>query len=94
MLTREEVEKIAKLAKLSFDEEQIQTFTHQLGNILNFVEQLQEVDTEGVEETSQVTGLTNVQQADEVQACPYMEALLACTPHTVEQQSIKIPKIM
>lgn len=94
MLTREEVEKIAKLAKLSFDESQIQTFTHQLGNILDFVEQLQEVDTEGIEETSQVTGLTNVQQADEIQPCPYMKELLQCSPHAIEQESIKIPKIM
>ena len=94
MLTRDDIQKIAKLAKLSFKEEELDAFTSQMGNILTFVEQLKEVDTDGVEETSQVTGLTNVKQDDEIQACPHMEALLQCTPHSVENQSIKIPKIM
>lgn len=54
---RDEVRRIAALAKLEFSESEIDEFTPQFGEILDYVEKLLEVDVEGVEPTSQV-GLT------------------------------------
>jgi aspartyl-tRNA(Asn)/glutamyl-tRNA(Gln) amidotransferase subunit C len=94
MLTTDEVRHIAKLAKLKLSEEEIKKFTTQLSDILGFFEQLQEVDTENVEETSQVTGLENISRIDEIEICEYTDDLLQCTPHKIENHCVKIPKIM
>ena len=94
MLTSDEVRHIAKLAKLKLSDKEIKKFTKQLSNILGFFEQLQEVNTNDVEETSQVTGLENVLRIDEIEICKYTDELIECTPHKIENHCIKIPKIM
>jgi len=66
-LTKVDVEHIAKLSKLELTEEEKSKFAGQLSNVLEYVDQLNEVDTIGVEETSQVTGLRNVYQKDQVE---------------------------
>lgn len=66
-LTKQEVEKIALLARLGLSEEEKETFAKQLSSILDYVEQLKEVDTQGIEPTAQVTGLENVMREDEVE---------------------------
>jgi aspartyl-tRNA(Asn)/glutamyl-tRNA(Gln) amidotransferase subunit C len=65
-LTVEEVRKVAKLANLELTDEEVNLFREQLAQILSYVDKLQEVDTSGVEMTSQVTGLVNVDRSDEV----------------------------
>ncbi len=94
MITQDEVRHIAKLAKLKLDDQEVTKFTDQLGSILDFFGQLQEVDTENVEETSQVTGLRNVTRTDEIEVDGNEEALLRCTPNKVEKHSIKIPRVI
>ncbi len=66
MLTTEEVKKIASLARLNLTEEEIELYRGQLSLILDYVGQLKEVDTDGVEPTRQVTGLQNVTREDVV----------------------------
>ena len=61
----EQVEHIANLARLDLTKEEKEKFSKQLSSILDYVEKLQEVDTTGVEETSQVTGLKNSVRPDE-----------------------------
>ncbi len=56
----------AKLANLPLNDGQIKKFEKQLSSIIGYIEKLSEVPTEKVEETSQVTGLTNVLRKDEV----------------------------
>jgi len=51
MITREEILRIAKLGKLNLSETEIENFTGQVGSILEFVEQLNTVDTSSVEPT-------------------------------------------
>ena len=51
MITREKVLQIAKLARLKLSEQEIENFTGQLGSILGFAEQLNQLDTQGVEPT-------------------------------------------
>ena len=58
------VKDVAKLANLKLTIEEEKKFEGQLGDILSYVEQLQKVDTKDVEETSQVTGLSNVSRDD------------------------------
>lgn len=57
---------IAKLANLPLTDEEKEKFEKQLGETLDYVDQLNEINTKGVEPTSQVTGLENVTREDEV----------------------------
>jgi aspartyl-tRNA(Asn)/glutamyl-tRNA(Gln) amidotransferase subunit C len=63
-LTKDEVLHVAKLAQLNLDDAGIKKFLPQLTSVVDFISQLKEVDTEGVEPTAQVTGLTNVFRKD------------------------------
>ena len=65
-LTREDVLKLARLAKLKLTNEEAEEFQKEISEILGYVEQLQKVDVGGLEPTHQVTGLTNVTRKDEV----------------------------
>ena len=68
-LTQSEVEHVAKLARLRLNKEEVAKYSEQLSSILDYVSQLQKIATEGVVETSQVTGLENVFRKDEVTPC-------------------------
>ena len=79
MLSEEQVRHIAKLAKLELSNEEVRKFAGQLTNVLEYIDVLNEVDTEGVEPTSQVTGLTNVTEGDDKVNCPHAKELLDCS---------------
>ena len=79
MLSEKEVVHIAKLAKLDLSDEDVLKFTGQLSSVLEYIDVLNEVDTEGVEPTSQVTGLTNVTEGDDEVNCPHSKELLDCS---------------
>lgn len=66
-LTIQEVEHIAKLSKLELSQEEKEKYCDQLSSVLEYVDQLSEVDTEGVEPTSNITGLSNVMREDKVE---------------------------
>lgn len=68
-LTKKEVEHIAQLARLRLDDREIEKFANQLSSILDYVSQLQEVPTENISETVQVTGLENISRSDVVEQC-------------------------
>lgn len=84
-LSKEEVKKVAKLARVELSEDEVTKFQTQLSGILEYIDQLGEVKTEGVEETAQVTGLENVFRPDEVKDCPedQRQATLEQAPETV-----------
>ncbi|NRA39214.1 MAG: Asp-tRNA(Asn)/Glu-tRNA(Gln) amidotransferase subunit GatC [Planctomycetes bacterium] len=63
--TSDEVNKIAKLARIELTDDEVKKMGDELGAIIGYIELLQEVDTEGIEEIAQVTGLVNVVRADE-----------------------------
>jgi len=65
-LSIKDVEHIAKLSKLKLNDIEKEKFANQLSGVIEYVEQLNEVNTEGVEPTSQSTGLENVFREDEV----------------------------
>lgn len=93
-LTREDVLKLAKLAKLSLTNEEVDSFTKEISEILNYVEQLQAVDINATQPTYQVTGLTNVTRADVIkdyQADP--QELLKNVPQR-EGNLIKVKRVL
>lgn len=93
-LTKDQVRHIAKLARLGLSEKELEKFSLQLTDILQYVEILNEVNTEGVEPTSQVTGLQNISRSDTVTAWVSREELLACTELPVEQNQIRVRSII
>ena len=93
-LSREDVLKLAQLARLSISDEEVERYRSELNSILHFVEQLQAADVEGLDPTSQVTGLTNVSRDDTVidyEAKP--DDLLKLTPAT-EGRYIKVKRMI
>ncbi len=79
-ITEAEVRKVAALARLDLTEKEVQTYAEQLSAILGYIKQLEEVDTDNVAVTSQVTGLSNVMREDKVEACDNAEALVNMAP--------------
>lgn len=65
-LSKEDILKLARLARLQLDEAEVDAFQHEITDILGYVEMLKDVDTKGLKPTYQVTGLTNVTRVDEV----------------------------
>lgn len=92
-LTRDQVLHVVSLARIGLDEKQIQKFQQELSSILDYVEMLNEVDTKGVEPTSQVTGLENVWREDEVLKKWDKKRLLDCSPLPIERNQIKVKKV-
>ena len=66
---KEDIKKIAKLAKLQLSDEEIEEYTPQIQSFLGYIDQLKEVDIEGVEPTAQVGGICNVLREDQVSEC-------------------------
>ncbi len=79
-LTRADVEKVALLARLSLGEDEVELLTAQLGDIVRYVDQLAELNTEGVEPLAHAVELTNVFREDEVEASLPREDALASAP--------------
>jgi aspartyl-tRNA(Asn)/glutamyl-tRNA(Gln) amidotransferase subunit C len=93
-LTREDVLKLAKLARLSLTDEEVEEFRHELSDILGYVQQLQDLDVTGLEPTTQVSGLKNVMRDDVIRDYGIDKAdLLRNVPH-VEDEQIKVKRMI
>jgi len=93
-LTRDAVLKLAALSRLKLTDQEVDKFTTELSEILDYVEQLDKVEVAGLQPTYQVTGLKNVMRSDEVkqyQADP--KSLLKNAP-SVEANQYKVKKIL
>lgn len=93
-LTRDDVLKLAKLAKLQLADEEADRLVKELSQILNYVEQLAEADVTGHKPTAQVTGLTNVTRADVVKDYGYQPADLLEQVPAVEDGQIKVKRML
>jgi aspartyl-tRNA(Asn)/glutamyl-tRNA(Gln) amidotransferase subunit C len=80
MLSKEEVIKISKLARIELTEKEVEKFQKELSTVLDYVDELKKVDVEGLEEVSQVTGLINVQRDDKVEAAENHKEILSQAP--------------
>lgn len=94
-LSKEQVKRLAHLARLKLTEKEIEQYQSELGDILSYVEIIKELNTEGVPETSQVTGLSMVSREDEARgilATP--DELLDCSPLLKLNHQIRIQRIL
>jgi aspartyl-tRNA(Asn)/glutamyl-tRNA(Gln) amidotransferase subunit C len=92
-VTLKDVEHIAKLARLEFTQEEMEKFTHQLNEILAYMEQLNKLDTTNVEPLSHVIELNNVFRRDEVKPGLTTEEALRNAPSKTEK-FFKVPKVI
>jgi aspartyl-tRNA(Asn)/glutamyl-tRNA(Gln) amidotransferase subunit C len=93
-LSREDVLKLARLAKISLTDDEVEEFSAELSAILEYVEQLQTADVAGLEPTYQVTGLTNVMRDDKVKDYGYEPKKLLENVPAVEDDQIKVKRVL
>jgi aspartyl-tRNA(Asn)/glutamyl-tRNA(Gln) amidotransferase subunit C len=93
MIDREEVRKVANLARLELTPEEEEQFTGQLNGILDYFEQLSELDTSKVQPTTRAIDVSNVMRADDLQPFPKRESILEGSPDR-DGEFFKVPKIM
>lgn len=93
MIDREEVRKVANLARLELTPEEEEQFTDQLNGILDYFEQLSELDTSKVQPTTRALDVSNVMRSDDLQPFPKRESILEEAPDR-DGEFFKVPKIM
>jgi len=92
-LTREEVQKVAMLARLQLSEEELELFTRQLGQIIDYVRQLEELDTEAVEPPAHPLPVQNVFRSDEPGRSLPVEQALANAPRR-DREFFLVPPVL
>ena len=92
-LTREEVEKVSLLARLQLSEGELTKMTAQLGQIVQYVEQLSQLDTQNVEPMAHAVEIYNVFEADEVRASLEREQALANAPSR-DEACYRVPAVL
>jgi aspartyl-tRNA(Asn)/glutamyl-tRNA(Gln) amidotransferase subunit C len=92
-LTPQEVERVALLARLALSESEVAQMTRQLGQILTYIDQLNELDTEGVEPMAHAIELSNVLAADEVRASLPRDEALANAPKR-DDECYRVPAVL
>ena len=92
-ITKQEVEKVAKLARLAMTEDETAAYSQQLNQIVAYVQKLKTFPTEGVEPTSTVLGQTNVFRPDQTQSSLSHEQALMNAPDA-EAHCFRVPKII
>ncbi len=93
-LTREDILKLAQLARLDLSDDEVKEYSTELTAILDYVEQLSSVDVAGLEPTHQVSGLTNVTREDEVKDYGYTPADLLKGVPEVKDDQIKVKRVL
>jgi aspartyl-tRNA(Asn)/glutamyl-tRNA(Gln) amidotransferase subunit C len=93
MIDREQVRKVALLARLELTPEEEEQFTTQLGSILDYIEQLSELDVSDVPPTARAIDVSNITREDEMQPYSDREAILNSAPEQ-EREFFKVPKIL
>lgn len=93
-ISTDDVHRLAQLSSLQLDDQEAEALRIDLGNILGYIDQLSELNTDGVEPTYQVTDLQNVWRDDVIDNYGIdREALIALAPDA-DQQQIKVPKVL
>ena len=92
-ITKDEVKKVAHLARLELDEDEINKHAEQLEKILEYIKQLEKIDTNGVPCTTRAIEVINVFRKDEKKNYNYTEELLELGP-SKEEKYFKVPKIL
>ena len=92
-ISPEDVQKVAKLARLEIDEEDLKKYSNQLERILNYVAQLEKIDTQEVIPTTRAVEVINKTRKDIVEKSKVREELLDLAP-VREGDFYRVPKIL
>src|SRR5689334_21883968 len=94
-LTRDEVAKIAALANLELDAAEIERLARELGDILSYADQVQQIDTSGVPPTAAVVTRHAADRADQVRpSLDRDEALAAAPDAALDAGLFKVPRVI
>ncbi|WP_068676878.1 Asp-tRNA(Asn)/Glu-tRNA(Gln) amidotransferase subunit GatC [Oceanobacillus sp. Castelsardo] len=92
-ISKEQVKHVAHLARLAVTEEEVEQLTKDLGAIIEYAEQLNELDTENVEPTTHVLEMKNVMRKDEARQWITQEDALKNAPDKKDGQ-FRVPSIL
>ncbi len=92
-MTKQDIKKIAELARLQISDQELELYASELSSILNYIGQLNEVETDAVPITAQVTGLVNAFRKDRVEKCEIQDGLLAMAPN-LENRGVKVKRVL
>jgi aspartyl-tRNA(Asn)/glutamyl-tRNA(Gln) amidotransferase subunit C len=93
--TREHLERVARLARLELDVSEQELFARQVAGILEYAEQIQRVDTTGVEPTSHAPGSVSAMRPDTVRPSLPRDAALAAAPDAdIPAGLFKVPRVL
>ena len=93
MISRQDVEHIARLSRLALSDAEAERMREQLSGILAYIDKLRALDTAGVEPTSYAVPLLNVMREDELAPCLTQDEALANAPDRSEA-SFRVPRII
>jgi aspartyl-tRNA(Asn)/glutamyl-tRNA(Gln) amidotransferase subunit C len=93
-LSRDDVLKLAQLARLDLSDSEIDEYSKELSDILLYVEKLQGIDVDGLKPTNQVSGLVNITRDDEIIDYGYEPRDLLKNVPEVEDDQIKAQRMI
>jgi len=93
VLSREEVQHVARLARLHLSDDELERMREQLDAILAYIDKLKELDVEGVEPTAHAVPLLDVMRDDENAPCLPQEMALANAPDRAGE-FFRVPRII
>jgi aspartyl-tRNA(Asn)/glutamyl-tRNA(Gln) amidotransferase subunit C len=93
MISRQDVEHVARLSRLALSEAEIERMREQLGGILAYIDTLRSLDTAGVEPTAHAVPLVNVMRDDEIRPTLAQEDALANAPDRSDA-FFRVPRII
>lgn len=89
----EDVRHLAELSQIRLDKTELSSLASDIDRIVGYIDQLDELDTAGVEPTFQLTGLENVWRTDEIKPQLERRELLRLAPDSEDGQ-VKVPKVL
>ncbi len=92
-ISRQDVEYVARLARLTLEPEELELMTGQMDAILGYVDKLNELSTEGIEPTAHAVPMANAFRADEIKASIGIERALQNAPRA-DGGCFKVPKVI
>ncbi len=92
-LDKDTVRRIARLARIKVPEERLEPLARELANIIGWVEQMSEVDTEGVQPMTSVVHMTLKARGDQVTDGVYRDKVLANAPEA-DHGFFTVPKVL
>ena len=93
MISRQDVEHVARLSRLALGETELERMREQLSGILAYIDKLRALDTAGVEPTSHAVPMVNVMRADQNTPCLSQDEALANAPERSGDYA-RVPKII